>query len=122
MDKIHIQDISVSCIIGTSDQERHNKQDIVINVTLYADLREAGLTDALSKTIDYEAVEHKIISLAEGSSHYLVEALAQDIAEVCLGFDMVKKVDVSVAKPVALKSAKNVSVEISRELQKGNCN
>ncbi|MCE5322288.1 dihydroneopterin aldolase [bacterium] len=116
MDEIYIQDIKASCIIGTTEQERRNKQDVVINVTLHADLREAGLADNLGKTVDYEAVEHKIVGLVGKSSRHLIEALAEDIAQVCLGFDMVEKVDVSVAKPAALKFARTVSVKISREL------
>lgn len=115
MDKVHIKDIALKCIIGIFEHERHEKQEVNINITLHTDLHEAGLTDDFSKTVDYKTVKQKIVSLVEGSSHYLIEALAEDIAAACLAFDKVEKVDVIVEKPGALNLARTVGVEISRE-------
>jgi len=42
LDKIHIRDLLQRCIIGIYDEERREKQDVVINITLHADLRKAG--------------------------------------------------------------------------------
>lgn len=39
MDRILIKDLLVRCIIGVSEEERREKQDVVINVALSADLR-----------------------------------------------------------------------------------
>lgn len=115
MDKIHIKDITLSCIIGIFEHERHKKQEVNINVTLHADLSEAGIKDDFKKTVDYKAVKQKIMGLVENSTHYLIEAIAEDIAKACLEFDMVEKVDVTVEKPGALRFARTVAVEITRE-------
>lgn len=116
MDKIHIRDILLRCIIGVNEEERLEKQDVVINVTLHADLSKAGKTDNFADTVDYKAVKTRIVRLVEGSNYYLVEALAEAIARECLDIDnRIEKVDVLVEKPAALRFARTVGVEITRE-------
>lgn len=114
MDKIHIRDLALQCVIGVFEQERDHKQDVLINITLYTDLREAGATDNIEHTVNYKAVKQAVKSLVEESSFMLVEALAEAIARVCLEFDRVVQVDVLVEKPGALRFARTVGVEISR--------
>lgn len=114
MDKVHIRDILLRCIIGIYEEERKNKQDVLISVTLHADLKEAGLSDDFTKTVDYKAVKQQILDLVENSEFFLVEALAEAIAQVCLKFERVEQVDVLVEKPGALRFARTVGIEISR--------
>lgn len=114
LDKITIQDINMRCIIGVYPDERREKQDVVVTVTLYADLSRAGRSDDVNDTVDYKSVKQAIVDLVENSSYQLVEALAQAIAEACLRFAGVKQVDVRVEKPGALRFARTVAVEISR--------
>lgn len=119
MDKIHIRDILLRCIIGVNDGERREKQDVVINLCLYADLRKAGRTDAFADTVDYQAVKQRVIKLVENSKFFLVEALAEAIAQICLKFPRIKQVEVRVEKPRALRLARTVEVEISRRRKQG---
>lgn len=114
MDKIHIRDLALKCIIGVYEREREAPQDVMINITLHADTRRAGTTDDFRDTIDYKAVKQRVLALVEGSSFQLVEALAEAIASACLEFDGVEQVDVLVEKPGALRYARTVGVEITR--------
>lgn len=114
MDRITIRDIALRCIIGVYPEERREKQDVIVTVTLHADLARAGATDDVNDTVDYKAVEKAVVALVEASEFALVEALAQAIADVCLGFDGVEQVDVTVEKPGALQFARTVAVDISR--------
>ncbi len=114
MDRIIISDLLVRAIIGVKDDERHNRQDVVINVALSADLSRAGKSDRLEDSVDYRALNKKIVSLVEGSQFYLVEALAEAIAGLCLENSAVREVQVRVEKPGALRFARNVGVEIIR--------
>ena len=115
MDKIHIKDILTRCIIGIYDDERKDKQDVLINITLHTDTSKAGRTDDFQYALDYKAVNKKILALVENSEYFLVEALAENIANECLEFDGVNQVDVTVEKPGALRFARTVGVEISRK-------
>lgn len=115
MDKIVIRDIALRCVIGTYPEERREKQDVIVTVTLHADLSRACRSDNVADTVDYKAVKKAIIDLVEPSRFALVEALAQSIADTCLAFDRVQRVDVIVEKPGALRFARTVAVEITRE-------
>ncbi len=114
LDRIHIQDLEFRCIIGINDDERREKQDVVVNLTLGADLSAACRSDDIRDTIDYKDLKKQILSLAETSRFFLVEALAQAIADVCLADPRVQEARVRVEKPTALRFARTVGVEIFR--------
>lgn len=115
MDKIHIRDLALRCIIGINDDERREKQDVVVNITLHTDFAPAAASDDFAHAIDYKKVKLRVVSLVESSRYYLLEALAEAIAGACLEFERVQQVDVTVEKPGALRFARTVGVEISRK-------
>jgi len=114
MDRIIISDLNARCIIGVNENERHEKQDMVINLVLFADLANAGKSDRIEDAVDYRAVKKHVLELVEGSSYMLLEALAEAIAAVCLTFNAVEQVQVRLDKPGALRFARTVGVEIVR--------
>ncbi len=114
MDRILIKDLSARCIIGVNTEERREKQDVLINLSIYADLRKAGKTDRFEDAVDYRALKKRIFALVENSQYYLVEALADAIAEICLAVPSVFQARVTVEKPSALRFARSVGVEITR--------
>ena len=113
-DKIYIRDLAIRCIIGVNQDERTEKQDVVINVILFTDTRKAGRTDALEDSVDYKRVKKTVLSLVESSEFLLIEKLADEIAKVCLDDSKVQKVNVTVDKPGALRYTRSVAVEIVR--------
>lgn len=115
MDRILISDLMVRCIIGVNEEERHKRQDVVINLAIYANLRQAGRSDRFEDTVDYRAIKKRIVTMAESSQYSLVEAMAEAIAQICLDHPAVEKVQVRVDKPGALRFARSVGVEIIRE-------
>ena len=114
MDRIRICDLLVRCVLGVNEHERHERQDVLINLTVYADLHQAGKSDQIKDTIDYRALKKRVLAMAERSQYFLVEALAEAVAELCLDQEGVRQVDVSVEKPHALRFARSVAVDISR--------
>lgn len=115
MDQIIIKDLLLRGIIGINDWEREKKQDILINISLFADLRQAGESDAIEESVNYRTITKKIIRHIEQSERFTVEALAQDIINLCLQESDVIKARVRVEKPGALRFARSVGVEIERE-------
>ncbi len=113
-DLIHIRDLQLRCVLGVLPEERREKQDVVINITLYADLSKAGASDRLEDTVDYKKIKKAVLAVTEHSSYYLVEALAEKIAAICLEDRNVMRAIVTVDKPGALRFARSVAVEISR--------
>ena len=114
VDKIVIRDLAARCILGVSDEERREKQQVVLTVVLHADLRRAAEADAFAETVDYRTIKKRILALVEGSTFRLLEALAEAVARVCLESPRVAQVDVSIDKPGALRFARSVAVEVSR--------
>ncbi|HUI89228.1 MAG TPA: dihydroneopterin aldolase [Anaerolineales bacterium] len=114
MDKTFIKDLLVRGIIGIRDWEREKPQDILINITAYTDTRRAAETDAIADCVDYSSLAKKVQAHAETSARLTVEALANDLARICLEEEGIKKVVVRVEKPGAVRFARSVGVEIER--------
>ncbi len=114
MDRILIHDLLVRCILGVNEDERRQKQDVLINLALSVDLRKAGTSDRFEDALDYRSVKKRIMSMTENSRYYLVEALAEAIAALCLEYPPVLEATVKVEKPFALRFARSVGVEITR--------
>lgn len=114
-DLIHIEDLLVRGVIGVNDWERRVEQDILINITLTVDLGPSGASDDIEDTVSYRTIGQAIIEHVQGSQRFTVEALATDVAQICLQAPGVTKVRVRVEKPGALRFARSVGVEIERE-------
>lgn len=115
MDKVIIKNLVARGIIGVYDWERTKPQEILINITLFGDLQKASSTDNIEDSINYKTIAKGAQSLAENCERLTVEALASDIANYCLDSPGVKKVNVRVEKPGAVRFAESVGVEIERE-------
>ena len=114
MDKVLIKDLMVRGVIGVSDHERADRQDIVINVVLFTDTTRAGKSDQIEDCVNYRTIAKQIIAHVESTARYTVEALAADLAEICLGHAGVDHVQVRVEKPGAVRFSRSVGVEIER--------
>jgi FolB domain-containing protein len=114
-DRIIIRDLLARGVLGINDWEREQPQDILVNLTLTADLRRAAYSDDIADTVNYRTISKKILAHIENSTRYTVEALAGDIARLCLDEPGVVRVRVRVEKPGALRFSRSVGVEIERE-------
>lgn len=114
MDKVIIKNLLARGIIGVHDWERSRPQNILINITIFTDTRRAAQTDDLDDCINYSTMSKKVLAHAESVNRLTVEALANDLARICLEEKEVQKVIVSVEKPGAVRFAESVGVEIER--------
>lgn len=114
MDKVIIKDLLARGIIGVHDWERNRPQNIMINITMFTDTRRAAQTDSLDDCINYSTMSKKVLAHAESVNRLTVEALANDLARICLEEQGVQKVIVRVEKPGAVRFSESVGVEIER--------
>jgi D-erythro-7,8-dihydroneopterin triphosphate epimerase len=114
-DRIEIKDLLLRCIIGVNAEERQARQDVLINLVLWMDTQAAAEGDDIATAVNYRTVAKEVIAQVEASQYYLVETLAERIAETCLKDPRVRKVRVSVEKPGALRFARSVGVRIERK-------
>ena len=114
MDQVFISDLIARGIIGVNDWEREKPQEISINIVLFADLHKAGSSDNIQDSINYRTVAKKVLAHAETAQRQTVEALAADIARLCLEQPGVQQVRVRVEKPGAVRFSRTVGIEIER--------
>ena len=114
-DRILIKDLLLRGIIGINDWEREKKQDILINITLNADLTAAGMSDDILDTVNYRSITKRVIAYVEENQPYTVEHLAVQVARICLDEPGVDQATVRIEKPGALRFADSVGVEINRK-------
>lgn len=115
LDRIYIRDLQMRCIVGIYPEERTHKQDVIVNIVLWCDLARAGASDDIDDTVNYKAVKKKIMALVEASEFFLIERMAEAVASLCLEDKAVHQVQVTVDKPGALRYARSVAVEITRQ-------
>ena len=114
MDQVFINDIHARGIIGIRDWEREKPQDILINIILFTAPRQPDAPDKIEECVDYSLLTKKVLMLAEEAKRFTIEALAEDIAQLCLQDKRVLKTTVRVEKPGAVRFSKSVGVEIER--------
>jgi dihydroneopterin aldolase/D-erythro-7,8-dihydroneopterin triphosphate epimerase len=116
LDRIVVRDLLVRGIVGINAEERRDRQDVLVNVTMWADTRLAAASDDIRDAVNYRTIAKAMIAHIESSEPRLVERLAADLAAICFAQDArVQAVEVSVEKPGALRFARSVGVVIYRQ-------
>ena len=113
MDKIIVKNARYQCNVGVSVEERSVKQDILVDLVLFCDIKKAARSDSINDTVSYSQVNKRIKEITK-NSYKLLETIAEKIAKTVLNEFAVKKVLVRVKKPAALKNAAFAAVEIER--------
>ena len=116
-DKIFLEALEVTCIIGIFDWERKTPQKILIDLEFPANIRRAAKRDRIEDTVDYKRIAKRILTFAGPSRYQLIETLAEKLAALLLKEFELKKVTLRVSKPGAVRGSKNVGVEITRTRQ-----
>src|SRR5688572_6369785 len=119
MDHVFINDLTARGIIGINDWEREKPQEILINIVLSANLHKAGNSDDIQDSVNYRTIAKKVLTHSETAQRQTVEALAADIARLCLEEPGVQKVRVRLEKPGAVRFSSSVGVEIERAKDEG---
>ncbi|GIK65390.1 MAG: dihydroneopterin triphosphate 2'-epimerase [Chloroflexota bacterium] len=113
-DMIEIESLRLRCLIGFSEWELDKKQDVVIHMTLFTDIRKGGLSDNPDDILNYKTVNKAVIQMVEASHYKTLEALATAIARVAIVDCGVTHIRVKVEKPGALRFADSVAIVIER--------
>ena len=115
-DRITLTGLRVRGHHGVLPEERREGQDFVVDAVLHLDLRPAGDTDDLARTVHYGELAEQLADVVAGEPVDLLETLAARLAQVCLAAGPVERVEVTVHKPsapIALDLA-DVSVTVVR--------
>lgn len=98
MDRIELRGLRALGICGALPEERERAQPLEVDVDAVVDLAPAGRSDDLAQTVHYGELCDALTGVIEGEKPYLLERLAERLAEVTLAFPGVTEVTVAVRK------------------------
>ena len=106
-DRVFLEGMRFYAYHGANPEERTGGQRFIVDVEIGADLRDAGETDDLAKTVNYSQVFKRVRAIVEGEPRSLIESVAEEIAAVILrDFPGARDVRVTMRKPeVAIKGS-----------------
>jgi len=118
-DRISLTGISAVGFHGVFPEERRDGQIFIADLELYADLKPAGISDDLTKTVNYASVAAVVVEEICGEPLSLIEALAHRIGlRVLNDFALINSISVTVHKPEAPVGVNfkdiSVTIELSR--------
>ncbi|HSY95672.1 MAG TPA: dihydroneopterin aldolase [Steroidobacteraceae bacterium] len=114
MDKIFIHALKTEAIIGIFDWERQVKQTVIVDIEIGVDVTKAALSDSIDDTLNYKRVAKRVLTFVEASKFHLVETLAEHVAMLILEDFGIAWVRLSLSKPGAIRSSRDVGVTIER--------
>ncbi|HZJ94644.1 MAG TPA: dihydroneopterin triphosphate 2'-epimerase [Thiopseudomonas sp.] len=112
MARIHIKDLRLRTYIGINEDEIRNKQDIVINVTLFYCAEDAVRSNSIEHALNYRTITKEIIEHVETNRFALLERLTQEVLEQIMTHQRVQAAQVEIDKPHALRFSDSVSVTL----------
>jgi len=116
MDIVFIEQLSVITTIGVYDWEQTIEQQLVFDIEMAWDNRQAAKSDDVEDCLSYADIAETVVGHVEGARFALVERVAEEVAELLLARFNSPWVRIKLSKPGAVARAKNVGVIIERGL------
>ena len=114
MDRIFLRELKVEAVIGIWEWEQRIRQTVSIDLDMATDARAATATDSVESTLNYRDVAKRVQAFVADSRFHLVESLAESVARLIIEEFNVAWIRVSVAKPGAIRGAREVGIVIER--------
>ncbi|HJO07463.1 MAG TPA: dihydroneopterin aldolase [Chloroflexota bacterium] len=101
-DEIRVTGMTFFAYHGVKPEEKRLGQRFVVDVVVGTDLRGAGESDDVTKTLDYGRIYAVTREIMEGESMDLIEAVAEQVCAAVLALSpLAKEVATTVHKPAA---------------------
>ncbi len=116
MDKIRILNLKIPGRHGVYDFEKDKDHLFELDVEMHKPLSEAGNSDILKDTVNYDDVVALITTVFRSRDYHLLEAVGESICSKLLSEYPIEKVIVKIRKPHApiLANLDTVEVELVR--------
>jgi len=114
MDKVFLTGLRVDTIVGIYPEEREKKQPVVIDLELACDIKKAAESGDIDDALDYHALSLALVEFIEKSRYGLIEAMAEDLAQLIMTQYKVPWLRLKLHKPEALSNSDDVGLIIER--------
>ncbi|WP_085907291.1 dihydroneopterin aldolase [Kiloniella majae] len=111
--KLTVRDLTLSCNIGLTEEERLRPQRLKVNLELTLNPLPV-LKDEIDETINYGTLVKKVRNVCLQTKVKLLETLANDISETCFFDDRIKTVHMRIEKLDRYPDVAGVGIEITR--------
>ena len=115
MDCIRIINLKIPARHGVYEFEKEKDGLFELDVELFLDLKSAGKSDDLARTVNYDEAVGIITEVFNSKDRNLIESVAEDIARELLSKYTISKVIIRIRKPHAPISANFDTVEAELE-------
>jgi D-erythro-7,8-dihydroneopterin triphosphate epimerase len=95
---IRVKNLQCETVIGVYEQEKTQKQPILINLRIKYDEGKAPTSDNINDTINYHLLVDKIKSHVENNKFELVERVVEEVGQIVMQNDKVISCKVEVDK------------------------
>ena len=110
--KILIEDLICSASVGVYENEKLNKQKIIINLEILLTNKMKTHTDNLNDVADYGKFRRMVLDVVNSKHYNLIETLADNLIKKIETFDKVENIKLKITKPDVFNDC-SVSYEIS---------
>ena len=110
---IRVTNLRLRTFVGFNDEEREKRQDVVVNLSISHELAAGVFNDSVEAALNYKTITKAIIAHVEDNRFLLLEKLASDLLDICTRSSKVRKAEVTVDKPHALRFADSVSITVA---------
>tara|TARA_E500000178_G_scaffold354896_1_gene425566 strand:- start:3051 stop:3401 length:351 start_codon:yes stop_codon:yes gene_type:complete len=110
--KIFIENLICNASVGVYEEEKKNKQKIIINLEILLIKNIKTNSDNLDDVADYGKFRRTILNVVNTKHYNLIETLAETLIINCKRLDKVKYIKIKITKPNAFDDC-NVAYEIS---------
>jgi len=114
MDTVFIEALEANAITGVHDWERQIRQRLRLDLVLGWDTQPAGHSDGLRDALDYAAVSERTRVIVESSEYYLLEALAEELAQTLRSEFAIPWLRITMTKPGCVPGARAAGIAIER--------
>lgn len=116
MDRVTLRNLRIYTHIGCTAEERRVGQHLELDIEFHMDLRDAGTSDSIHKSIDYAKAASAVQDAVAGLEANLLETVAERAAAALLplGADTVTVRVRKPSPPIPGAHADHAEVEITR--------
>lgn len=111
--RIRIKNLRLRTFIGINEEEINNRQDVVVNATIFYPADDAVVINEIEHALNYRTITKAVISHVESNRFALLERLTQDVLDLIMQNEQVHYAEVEVDKPHALRFSDSVSITLS---------
>ncbi|WP_313088204.1 dihydroneopterin triphosphate 2'-epimerase [Pseudomonas sp.] len=111
--RIRVKDLRLRTYIGINEDEILNKQDVLINLTVFYRAIDAVRANDIDTALNYRTLTKAVIAHVENNRFNLLERLTQEILDLVMSRPEVHYAEVEVDKPHALRFAESVSITLA---------